>query len=51
MVHTDHGYEPAKGLAERLKEYKVFYDKNESMRLKVGKDILVTPPTAFKHRI
>ena len=33
MVHTDNGYEPAKGLAQRLKAYKTFYDKEESEKL------------------
>ena len=51
MVKTERGYEPKKGLAKRLKEYKAFYDEAESERLKVDEDTLVTPPTAYRSRI
>ena len=51
MVQTTDGYVPAKGLANRLKDFKTFYDKEESLRLGVDKDTLVTPPSAYKTRI
>ena len=51
MVQTTDGYVPAKGLANRLKDFKTFYDKEESLRLGVDKDTLVTPPSAYKSRI
>ena len=51
MVQTDHGYEPAKGLAQRLKGHKTFYDAEESERLQVDDDTLITPVTAYKSRI
>ena len=51
MVQTPDGYVPAKGLANRLKDFKTFYDKEESLRLGVDEDTLVTPPSAYKTRI
>ena len=51
MTQTENGYEPAKGLAQRLKAYKTFYDAEESEKLGVDEDTLVTPPTAYKTRI
>ena len=51
MVQTPDGYIPAKGLANRLKAFKTFYDEEESKRLGVDDDTLVTPKTAYKTRI
>jgi len=51
MTQTPNGFAPAKGLANRLKAYKTFYDREESEKLEVDEDTLVTPPTAYKTRI
>ena len=51
MVQTENGYQPAKNLAQRLKAYKTFYDPEESKKLGVDDETLVTPPTAYHNRI
>ena len=51
MVDTDQGYKPLAGLAQRLKAYKVFYDKECSEREGVDENTLITPLTPFNTRI
>ena len=51
MVHSDNGYVPAKGLAERLKKYDKFYDADKAQELNLPFDTLITPLTPYKKRI
>ena len=51
MVDTDHGYQPAKGLASRLKRSRTFYDEEVSKKENCDEDILITPMSPFKTRI
>ena len=51
MVSTDHGYQPLKGLAERLKAYKTFYDREICEQEGVDDDTLITPVGPFGTRI
>ena len=51
MVDTDHGYQPVKGLAERLKANRTFYDREVSQHHKCGTNTLITPMSPFKTRI
>ena len=51
MVNTEQGYQPASGLAQRLKSYKVFYDREVSEREGVDINTLITPLSPFNTRI
>jgi hypothetical protein len=51
MVHSDDGYVPSFGLAQRLKKYDKFYDEEKAAELNLAEDTLITPVTPFKKRI
>jgi len=51
MTMSDAGYIPLKGLASRLKLFKMFFDKTEADILKLNEDELITPQTPYKKRI
>ena len=51
MVNTDQGYQPASGLANRLKSYKTFYDREVSEREGCDEHTLITPISPFDSRI
>lgn len=51
MVNTDQGYQPQKGLAQRLKEYTTFYDRAVSEAEGCDENTLITPMSPFKSRI
>ena len=51
MVNTPNGYEPAAGLAGRLKAYKTFYDRELSEREQCDEHTLITPMSPFNSRI
>ena len=51
MTNTDQGYQPASGLAGRLKAYKTFYDREVSEREECDEHTLITPMSPFNSRI
>ena len=51
MVNTDQGYQPASGLAGRLKAYKTFYDQEVSESEGCDENTLITPMSPFNSRI
>lgn len=51
MINTDHGYVSAPGLADRLKQMQIFYDREHAEKVGLDSDWLVTPQTPFKKRI
>ena len=51
MVHTENGYQPSQGLANRLKEYGTFYDREFCKKMGTDDDTLITPLSPFGSRI
>ena len=51
MVQTDDGYMVDRGLANRLRDNKIFYDGEYCKANNLDEDWLVTPVTPFKGRI
>ena len=51
MVQSENGYVASKGLADRLKIYKQFYDEEKAKELELGPDTLITPVTPYGKRI
>ena len=43
MVNTEHGYVAAPGLASRLRENAIFFDKKHAETIVLGDEWLVTP--------
>lgn len=51
MVHSENGYVASRGLANRLKDYRMFYDADKAKELGLRDDTLITPVTPYGKRI